>query len=193
MQVVAQRAESAQLGQDFEGEGSPGIGTGTGFVWDERRQHRDQLRTSCRRRNAARVTLNDRRDLRGEDGRRVSRPRHRGAEDRRVRPAKVPPPAPWPIGNRDLKVGQEVFAIGNPFGLDQTLTTGIDQRAETARCRRPSAPRRSRDVIQTDAAINPGNSGGPLLDSAGRVIGVNTAIYQPLRAQRGHRLRHSDR
>jgi 2-alkenal reductase len=74
----------------------------------------------------------------------------------------------------DLKVGQSVFAIGNPFGLSRTLTTGIisalDRRLPTANNREVAG------VIQTDAAINPGNSGGPLLDSAGRLIGVNTAI-----------------
>jgi S1-C subfamily serine protease len=77
----------------------------------------------------------------------------------------------------DLQVGQKVFAIGNPFGLDQTLTTGIisalDREIESV-TRRPI-----RGVIQTDAAINPGNSGGPLLDSAGLLIGINTAIYSP--------------
>jgi S1-C subfamily serine protease len=87
-------------------------------------------------------------------------------------------PPPLAIGtSADLKVGQYVLAIGNPFGLDQTLTTGIisalNRRLPTA------AGREITNVIQTDAAINPGNSGGPLLDSAGRVIGVNTAILSP--------------
>ncbi|MDE0059531.1 MAG: trypsin-like peptidase domain-containing protein [Defluviicoccus sp.] len=82
---------------------------------------------------------------------------------------------PIPIGSSgDLKVGQAVFAIGNPFGLSRTLTTGVisalNRRLPTAN------DREVRGVIQTDAAINPGNSGGPLLDSAGRLIGVNTAI-----------------
>jgi S1-C subfamily serine protease len=81
-----------------------------------------------------------------------------------------------PIGRaRDLQVGQSVFAIGNPFGLDQTLTTGVISalgREITSLARVPI-----RDVIQTDAAINPGNSGGPLLDSSGRLIGVNTQIF----------------
>ncbi len=83
----------------------------------------------------------------------------------------------------DLRVGQSVYAIGNPFGLDQTLTTGIvsalDREIDSI-TRRPI-----RGVIQTDAAINPGNSGGPLLDSAGRLIGVNTAIYSPSGANAG--------
>ena len=81
-----------------------------------------------------------------------------------------------PIGvSRELQVGQTVFAIGNPFGLDQTLTTGVISalgREIESLARVPI-----RDVIQTDAAINPGNSGGPLLDSSGRLIGVNTQIY----------------
>jgi S1-C subfamily serine protease len=91
---------------------------------------------------------------------------------------------PLPMGSSsDLAVGQKVFAIGNPFGLDQTLTTGVISalgREIESVTRRPI-----RDVIQTDAAINPGNSGGPLLDSAGRLIGVNTAIYSPSGASSG--------
>jgi len=83
-----------------------------------------------------------------------------------------------PLGSsKDLKVGQFTMAIGNPFGLDQTLTTGIvsalDREMESM------SGRTIYGVIQTDAAINPGNSGGPLLDSAGRLIGVNTAIKSP--------------
>jgi S1-C subfamily serine protease len=91
-------------------------------------------------------------------------------------PRSLPPPIA--IGaSDDLKVGQLVFAIGNPFGLDQTLTTGI---ISALKRRLPtSGGREITNVIQTDAAINPGNSGGPLLDSAGRVIGVTTAILSP--------------
>ena len=91
---------------------------------------------------------------------------------------------PLKIGtSHDLQVGQKVFTIGNPFGLDYTLTSGII-----------SALNRTLDgdksfvienLIQTDAAINPGNSGGPLLDSSGRLIGVNTAIYSPSGASAG--------
>ena len=85
---------------------------------------------------------------------------------------------PIPIGtSADLQVGQKVFAIGNPFGLDQTLTTGIV--SALGRTIQGISGRAIEDVIQTDAAINPGNSGGPLLDSAGRLIGVNTAIFSP--------------
>ena len=77
--------------------------------------------------------------------------------------------------SRNLLVGQRVFAIGNPFGLDQTLTTGVI--SGLGREIRSNTNRPIQDVIQTDASINPGNSGGPLLNSAGKLIGVNTAIY----------------
>jgi len=79
--------------------------------------------------------------------------------------------------SKDLLVGQKVFAIGNPFGLDHTLTAGIV--SALGREIEAITGRRIKGVIQTDAAINPGNSGGPLLDSAGRLVGVNTAIYSP--------------
>lgn len=82
---------------------------------------------------------------------------------------------PLMIGtSHDLRVGQNVYAIGNPFGLDQTLTTGIISALGREIAGQDDTP--IRDVIQTDAAINPGNSGGPLLNSSGKLIGVNTAI-----------------
>ncbi|MCA9127433.1 MAG: trypsin-like peptidase domain-containing protein [Planctomycetales bacterium] len=91
---------------------------------------------------------------------------------------------PLAIGeSNDLLVGQSVFAIGNPFGLQQTLTTGVVS-AKSRVIESPSG-RTIDEVIQIDAAINPGNSGGPLLDSAGRLIGVNTAIYSPSGASAG--------
>ena len=94
------------------------------------------------------------------------------------------PPPPVPVGTSgDLRVGQKVFAIGNPFGLDYTLTSGLvsalDRTIETEQ------GSSIEHLIQTDAAINPGNSGGPLLDSAGRLIGINTAIFSPSGAYAG--------
>lgn len=83
-----------------------------------------------------------------------------------------------PLGSsRNLKVGQKVLAIGNPFGLNQTLTSGII--SALGRPLRSENGRTIENVIQTDASINPGNSGGPLLNSAGEMIGINTAIYSP--------------
>jgi S1-C subfamily serine protease len=95
----------------------------------------------------------------------------------RIAGARQTPP-PLAIGSSaDLKVGQYAFAIGNPFGLDQSLTTGV---ISALKRRLPtSGGREIANVIQTDAAVNPGNSGGPLLDSAGRLIGVTTAIISP--------------
>jgi S1-C subfamily serine protease len=95
------------------------------------------------------------------------------------------PPRPLPIGSsHDLRVGQTAVAIGNPFGLDWTLTTGVVSALDR------SLPTEDgsgliEHLIQTDAAINPGNSGGPLLDSAGRLIGVTTLIFSPSGASAG--------
>jgi S1-C subfamily serine protease len=92
--------------------------------------------------------------------------------------------APIPLGTSgDLRVGQKVLAIGNPFGLDHTLTTGVV--SALGRTIKSLTDRTIDGVIQTDAAINPGNSGGPLLDSAGRLIGINTQIISPSGAYAG--------
>lgn len=92
--------------------------------------------------------------------------------------------ATLPLGDStELSVGRKVLAIGNPFGLDTTLTTGVVS-ALGREIRAPSG-REIRGVIQTDAAINPGNSGGPLLNSLGQLVGVNTQIYSPSGASAG--------
>jgi len=154
-------------------------GTGSGFVWDEHGHIVTNFHV-IQNANAASVMLHDRKmypaSLVGAS------PDH----DLAVLSIKASGSAlrPLPIGSsRDLLVGQKVFAIGNPFGLDQTLTTGIISALN--RTMEGPAGRPIEDVIQTDASINPGNSGGPLLDSAGRLIGVNSAIYSPSGASAG--------
>jgi S1-C subfamily serine protease len=94
-------------------------------------------------------------------------------------------PDPMVLGDSDkLRVGQFVLAIGNPFGLEQTLTTGVISALGRV-IQSPEPDRFIGEAIQTDAAINPGNSGGPLLDLRGRVIGVNSQIISPSRASAG--------
>lgn len=91
---------------------------------------------------------------------------------------------PIPFGDSSiLKVGQKAIAIGNPFGLERTLTVGII--SSIGRTLRAVNGRLMRGIIQTDAAVNPGNSGGPLLDSSGRMIGITTAIFSPVGANIG--------
>ncbi|WP_425260155.1 S1C family serine protease [Rubrivivax sp. RP6-9] len=154
-------------------------GTGTGFVWDDQ-GHIVTNYHVIQGGSAARVTMADQST---HDAELVGAFPDRDLAVLRIQVprAKLPPIA---IGtSRDLIVGQRVYAIGNPFGLDQTLTTGIvsalNREIESFNSRT------IRGVIQTDAAINPGNSGGPLLDSAGRLIGVNTQIASPSGASAG--------
>ena len=154
-------------------------GTGTGFVWDAAGHIVTNFHV-IQGANAARVTLSDQST---HPARLVGAFPDRDLAVLRIDApvAKLPP---IPVGSsRDLIVGQKVYAIGNPFGLDQTLTTGIvsalNREIDSV------TGRTIRGVVQTDAAINPGNSGGPLLDSAGRLIGVNTAIYSPSGASSG--------
>jgi S1-C subfamily serine protease len=155
-------------------------GTGSGFVWD-RHGHVVTNNHVVMGASEARVRLNDGRDYG------ASLVGASPAHDLAVLRIRVPerPPAPLPIGtSADLKVGQKVFAIGNPFGLDWSLTTGVVSALNRSL---PTEDGRGavEELIQTDAAINPGNSGGPLLDSAGRLIGINTAIYSPSGAYAG--------
>jgi S1-C subfamily serine protease len=154
-------------------------GTGSGFAWDEQGHIVTNMHVIAGA-AAATVKLADGRDypasLVG-----VS-PAHDIAV-LKIAPAGDPV-VPVAIGTSDdLRVGQKVFAIGNPFGLDWTLTTGIVSALDRSLDNDRGGV--IRHLIQTDAAINPGNSGGPLLDSAGRLIGVNTAIYSPSGASAG--------
>jgi S1-C subfamily serine protease len=154
-------------------------GTGSGFIWDDRGHVVTNLHVIAGAAEAS-VRLNDGRDY--PAGLVGASPAHDLAVLQIRVPFNLPPPVP--IGtSSDLKVGQKVFAIGNPFGLDWTLTTGIVSALD--RSLNGEDGRTIQHLIQTDAAINPGNSGGPLLDSAGRLIGINTAIYSPSGASAG--------
>lgn len=154
-------------------------GTGSGFVWD-RQGHIVTNHHVIEGAGGARVTLADGSTWPAELVGSVA------AKDLAVLRIQAPTEqlTPLPIGtSHDLAVGQHVFAIGNPFGLDHTLSTGVVSGLEREILSAGGQP--IQGVIQTDAAINPGNSGGPLLDSAGRLIGVNTAIYSPSGASAG--------
>ena len=155
------------------GASQSGVGTGSGFIWDQ----------------AGNIVTNNHVVAEAEEIGVLL-----GGEQ--ALPARLVGTAPWadlavvrlgnppdnlrplPVGrSSDLLVGQSVYAIGNPFGLSRSLTTGVisalDRRLPTALGREVAG------VVQTDAAVNPGNSGGPLVDSSGRLIGVNTAILAP--------------
>ncbi len=154
-------------------------GTGSGFIWDDKGYVVTNFHV-VRGASAFQVVLSNQKAYRG---RYVG-----GSADHDLAVLKIDAPSdelpPLPVGTSgDLKVGQSVFAIGNPFGLDQTLTTGVI--SALGREIRSVSGTTIEDVIQTDAAINPGNSGGPLLDSYGRLVGVNTAIYSPSGASAG--------
>lgn len=155
-------------------------GTGTGFVWDKQ-GHIVTNYHVVEGYKTAKVRLSDQRifdvDVVGAS------PRHDLAVLKMRETKEVP--APVQIGtSHELKVGQTVLAIGNPFGLDHTLTTGVVSALGRS-IDGDGSNNTMEDLIQTDAAINPGNSGGPLLDSAGRLIGVNVAIYSPSGASAG--------
>jgi S1-C subfamily serine protease len=154
-------------------------GTGSGFMWDNAGHIVTNFHV-IQNADVAQVTLADQSTLKA---RRIGVSPDKDLAVLQIDVAKSRL-RPIPIGrSNDLRVGQKVYAIGNPFGLDQTLTTGVISalgREIESVTRRPI-----RGVIQTDAAINPGNSGGPLLDSAGRLIGVNTQIFSPSGASVG--------
>jgi S1-C subfamily serine protease len=154
-------------------------GTGSGFVWDK----------------AGHVVTNYH-VIEGANGAQVAFADHSTwpadlvgvapDKDLAVLKVKIPPDLlhPIPVGtSHDLQVGQTSLAIGNPFGLDHTLTTGVISALGREIASRTGRP--IKDVIQTDAAINPGNSGGPLLNSAGQVVGMTTAIVSPSGAYAG--------
>lgn len=166
--VVYIFTENAEVG--FFGRRKIRQGAGSGFLWD---RHGHVVTNFHVIQGAQRI------QVRLDSGKAIGATYVGGSPDHdlavirlRSTPLSI---QPIPLGtSKGLAVGQAVFAIGNPFGLTRTLTTGVisalDRRLPTAEGREVMG------VIQTDAAINPGNSGGPLIDSAGRLIGVNTAI-----------------
>jgi S1-C subfamily serine protease len=172
---------TSEVGRDYFtlNETVVALGSGSGFLWDE---HGNVVTNAHVIENADRckVTLIDQSTW---DAVEIGR-----APDRDVAVVRINAPAnrlqAMLVGtSKDLEVGQKVFAIGNPFGLDQTLTTGII--SGLGRQIQARNGHTIEGVIQTDAAINPGNSGGPLFDSRGRLIGMNTAIYSPSGASAG--------
>ena len=157
-------------------------GTGSGFVWDKT----GYIVTNnhvVEGHKTAKVRLSDKRVL---DAVVVGTSPEHDLAVLKLKDAKDALP-PVQVGtSNNLQVGQKVFAIGNPFGLDHTLTSGIISALGRSLEDEDGGSNSSMNgLIQTDAAINPGNSGGPLLDSAGRLIGVNVAIYSPSGASAG--------
>jgi S1-C subfamily serine protease len=154
-------------------------GSGSGFVWDEKGHIVTNLHV-VQGANIVNVTFSDQSNYQAKVV---------GVEPSKdLAVIKVDAPSrilkTLPVGSSaNLRVGQKVMAIGNPFGLDHTLTVGVV--SALGREITSVINRLIRNVIQTDAAINPGNSGGPLIDSQGRLIGVNTAIIAPSGANAG--------
>jgi S1-C subfamily serine protease len=148
-------------------------GTGSGFVWDKQGHIVTNFHV-VQKAQAAQVTLADHTAY---EAQLVGAAPDKDLAVLRLRGLKKEL-QPIPVGSsHDLLVGQKVFAIGNPFGLDQSLTVGVV--SALGREIKSDSGQLLTGLIQTDAAINPGNSGGPLLDSAGRLIGVNAAIFSP--------------
>ncbi len=153
-------------------------GTGTGFIWDKQ-GHIITNYHVIGDNPTARVRLNNQKTYTAKViGKSI---RHDIAVLKLNKVKDLPNPI-QPGTSNNLQVGQRVYAIGNPFGLDHTLTTGIISALGRTIT---NSDIDMDDLIQTDAAINPGNSGGPLLDSAGRLIGMNVAIYSPSGASAG--------
>jgi len=179
--VVHITSPQVAIGQDYWGRtfGYP-AGTGTGFVWNDAGYIVTNWHV-VRERTSVLVRFANGREVEAAVIGRVP------AQDIAVVKLISLPPGLRPIpkvgSSADLKVGQAVFAIGNPFGYDQSLTTGIISALN--RTIRAEQGEEIEGCIQVDAAINPGNSGGPLLDSAGRLIGMNTAIFSPSGASAG--------
>jgi len=157
------------------------VGTGSGFVWDGlghvvTNYHVIAVRGSVPER--VRVSLQG--SAKSFEAKVVGTEPEKDIAVLKIDAAELPPPIA--VGtSSDLAVGQAVLAIGNPFGLDYTLTAGVV--SAVGREVSGAGGRPIKGCVQTDAAINPGSSGGPLLDSRGLLIGVNTAIYSPLAAQ----------
>ena len=154
-------------------------GSGSGFVWDKRGFIVTNFHVI---QNASRVTVTL------QDGTSWQAQVVGAEPDKDLAVLRIEAPAeqltPVALGDSSLlEVGRKVIAIGNPFGLDTTLTVGVV--SALGREINSVTRRQIRDVIQTDAAINPGNSGGPLLNSLGQLVGVNTAIYSPSGASSG--------
>lgn len=153
-------------------------GTGSGFIWDDKGHVVTNYHVIAGA-SEARIRLSD--------GKEYKASLVGASQMHDLAVLKIgdgPKRHPLPLGtSHNLKVGQKTFAIGNPFGLDWTLTTGIVSALDRSLTEESGSV--IEHLIQTDAAVNPGNSGGPLLDSAGRLIGVNTAIYSPSGASAG--------
>lgn len=172
-----QRRANPWTQRQFEVE----AGTGSGFVWDENGHIVTNFHV-IKGASSAQVVFTDQT---GYDATLVGM-----SEDHDLAVLRIDAPLdrlnPVLIGSSDsLQVGQSVFAIGNPFRLEQTYTTGVISALNKSLRSQGTSGRTIDDVIQIDAAINPGNSGGPLLDSAARLIGVNSAIYSPSGASAG--------
>ncbi|MDD9889498.1 MAG: trypsin-like peptidase domain-containing protein [Gammaproteobacteria bacterium] len=154
-------------------------GTGTGFIWNEDGYIVTNFHV-VQQANVVTVTL--------QDGSSYDATPIGSDPDKDLAVLRIDAPGvdliPVNLGDSSLlEVGRKVIAIGNPFGLDTTMTVGV---VSALGREIDSVSRRTiRDVIQTDAAINPGNSGGPLLNSLGQLVGVNTAIYSPSGASSG--------